>query len=110
MEQISQVRIWQAERKHLGPRQQRLVKVGPFQDDHAIITVTPGKHVLEKCRQLLHDKLKVEISPKPEANEPLDTRFTAIGAAYDTTGHDGITFKPKDSITAKHKAITTEAR
>lgn len=54
--------------------------------------------------------LNVELSPKPEANEPLDTRFTAIGASYDTTSDAGITLRPKDSIVHMFKSTVKEAR
>lgn len=105
-EQKAIVKDWQAERQHLGPRQQRLVKVGPFQDDHAIITITPGQLVLQKCRTMIQDRLKIDLSPKPEANAPLSTNFTAIGATYDTSESAEITIWPRDSIVAKFRAIT----
>lgn len=108
-EQMTDVKKWQTERKHLDPRQTRIFKVGPFQDDHAFFTITPGQHILHKCRQLLQEKLRIELSPKPEANQPLSTHFKAIGACYDTTGDTGVTFRPKNSIVQKFIATVQEA-
>lgn len=104
------VREWQAERAHLGPRQQRIFKVGPFQDDHVFLTVTPGQSLLHKCKQFIQNTLEVELSPKPDANKPLSTCFNAIGASYNTGGKLGITVKPKDTIVDKFTTITKEVK
>lgn len=87
-----------------------MVKVGPFQDDHAIFIVIPGQDLLKRFRQLIQQKLNVELSPRPEANVPLFLQFTAIGASYDTNGPGGITLRPKEEIARKLDTIVKKAR
>lgn len=111
-EQKEIIEEWQRSRRHLGPRQQRIVKVGPFQDDHVILTLNTkaGRHILSECRRFMKNTLRVELSPKPEANKPFAVHFSAIGASYDTRAEDGIAMKPNETILQKFAANNKDAR
>lgn len=103
---------WQESRSHLGLRKQIIVKVGPFHDDHVLLTLNTksSQHILTKCRHFIQVTLQVELSPKPEANKPFAVHFSAIGASYDTTVESGIVMQPNEAIRHNLAMIIHEAR
>lgn len=105
-------REWQDRRAHLGPRQARLVKLGPFQDDITFLTVSAqaGPYVLEASRRFMTDTLGIELSTKPEATRPFCSRFSAIGASYDTSSPAPTTVQPKPALLLKLKTAIDEMR
>lgn len=103
---------WKKTRLQLGPRQNRSIIIVPFQDDwtcYAIGRSVAGK-ARSRIREILERKYEVLISKKEEANRPPSTRFTSIGATYDTSNAENIKARPSDDVTAKLSEIIEKAK
>lgn len=110
--QILRLNRWKERRRVLGPRQDRVIIVVPFQDDLTCYVV--GRKAAEvaskRSRVLIERDLGLELSEKEEANKPPSTSFTSIGALYDTSDIHNITARPSEVVVQKLKDLAHKAR
>lgn len=99
-ENWSRLQHWRSQRRacfRADPRQDGVLVVTTFQDDITVFVI--GEYTARDAaigiRRLLHERYKLRLSKKEEANMPFSERFSSIGAIYETSDLNNIVCKPR---------------
>lgn len=108
--EIEKLEEWKRDRKQIGKWQERAIKISPFQDDLTIMIVgsQAAEFVSGRVRVILAE-LDIKLSSKPDANLPFATRFTSIGARYDTSNPNDLKVTPTCEVMTKFNEMVRES-